>query len=115
MSDAPERIWHTTDRRGKIDTDPDAHVKPCKAVEDSYVEYIRADLSPQWQPIETAPKDGTVVLVLMPSILGHGKFSDGVKKGYWMVDLDEWQVEGVGGNVSPQPTRWTPIPKPPTE
>ena len=47
MSDAPERIWHTTDRKGKIYGATDAHVEPCKSVARHYVEYIRADLSPQ--------------------------------------------------------------------
>lgn len=115
MSDAPEFIYArpigaTVDWTGST-SGPWALDDP----HNTATKYTRADLSPQWMDIETAPKDGTVVLVLMPSILGHGKFSDGVKKGYWMVDLDEWQVEGVGGNVSPQPTSWTPIPKPPTE
>ena len=44
MSDAPERIWHTTDRKGKIYGATDAHVEPCKSVARHYVEYIRADL-----------------------------------------------------------------------
>jgi len=62
MSDAPERVWHTIDRRGKISGSPDAHVRPCDEVSDAYVEYIRADLVPQWQPIVTAPMDGTQIL-----------------------------------------------------
>jgi hypothetical protein len=41
---APERIWHNIDRRGKIACCPDAHVQPCEAVAMAYVEYRRADL-----------------------------------------------------------------------
>jgi len=39
---APDRIWLTIDRRGKVEGDPDAHVKPCADVADAYVEYVRA-------------------------------------------------------------------------
>ena len=118
MSDAPERIWALADRR--------KHWQDHAPEEGQHgwhwEEYIRADLvrvtgfedAPQWLPIETAPKDGTVIWVLMPTALGHGKFSDGAKKAYWMEDLGEWQAEGVGGNIAPGPIGWTPIPKPPT-
>ena len=41
----PERIWHTTDRRGKIAKHPDAHVKPCAEVMSAYSEYTRADIA----------------------------------------------------------------------
>jgi len=120
MSSLPEFIWAWNFIPEKQD---DVIKGGWDDVEDrKSIEYIRADRvrvtgfedAPQWMDIETAPTDGIVVMVLMPSSLGHGMFSDGVKKGYWMEDLEEWQVEGVGGNVSPQPTHWTPIPKPPT-
>ena len=41
----PERIWHTTDRRGKIAKHPDAHVKPCAEVMSAYSEYVRTDIA----------------------------------------------------------------------
>jgi hypothetical protein len=41
----PERIWHTTDRRGKIAKHQDAHVKPCAEVMSAYSEYVRADIA----------------------------------------------------------------------
>ncbi len=34
------------------------------------IERLRADLSPQWQPIETAPKDGAVVDLWVKSSWG---------------------------------------------
>jgi hypothetical protein len=43
---APDRIWHIFDRRGKIACCPDAHVQPCEAVAGAYVEYRRSDLAP---------------------------------------------------------------------
>ena len=40
---APERIWHTIDRKGRINGCPDAHVMPCADVQEAYAEYVRAD------------------------------------------------------------------------
>jgi hypothetical protein len=45
MTDAPEKIWHTIDRRGKISGSPDAHVEPCSEVSEAYLEYTRTDIS----------------------------------------------------------------------
>jgi hypothetical protein len=44
MTDAPEKIWHTIDRQGKISSSPDAHVEPCLEVSSSYIEYTRSDI-----------------------------------------------------------------------
>lgn len=62
----------------------------------------------KWKPIDTAPKDGTYVLV-----------------GQWMVDYEgpyfrmgvSWWSEqwGWGGNVPDEPTHWMPLPPPPGE
>jgi hypothetical protein len=54
-----------------------------------------------WQPIETAPKDGTVLLV-------HGE--RGVELG-WCV-LSRWYWHGRN-SVTEQPTHWMPLPEPP--
>lgn len=60
-----------------------------------------------WQPIETAPKDGTDVLLAsfvdgawMYHVGGHGK---GFLSGLW-----------IAGNDSPEPTHWQPL-VPPSE
>lgn len=74
---------------------------------------------PKWLPIETAPRDGTWVL------LAGGRMDDG-----WYGSLDEPPVAvgffvGVGGawavanwdgdwrTFYEQPTHWTPLPAPP--
>jgi hypothetical protein len=60
----------------------------------------------EWQPIETAPKDGTDLLLWWPY------WSKIPVHGYW--SLGEWASlsaisEGDG------PTHWMPLPAPPTE
>lgn len=70
-----------------------------------------------WQPIETAPKDGTQILLFCP------KFGVPVRLGYW-VDTKHYNNGKltyssarwfVGGFVSgdPEPTQWMPLPNPP--
>lgn len=61
----------------------------------------------EWQPIETAPKDGTKVLL----------WDDGVTIGEWSENVHPWNdgnwwVEG--GQVTTQTaTHWMPLPEPP--
>lgn len=74
----------------------------------------------EWQPIETAPKDGTDILVIEPLNNCYGKITnafwekeqnkifDGHKitiEGYWAESCDNQLVL--------EPTHWMPLPKPP--
>jgi hypothetical protein len=68
-----------------------------------------------WQPIETAPKDGRPVLL--------GQF-DPSRSHYKRVEVDHWSSPGenrgwIGwGHFNPQfwpATHWMPIPEPPHE
>jgi hypothetical protein len=67
-----------------------------------------------WQPIETAPRDGTRILVYDPSESEGGPvlaayWSDSVWwQDAWMV----WDCRSDGWQVSP--THWMPLPSPPT-
>ena len=58
-----------------------------------------------WQPIETAPKDGTVVLLLGRS----GRHADGFfePKAYNGIGVWVWPY------VHAEPTHWQPLPEPP--
>lgn len=65
-----------------------------------------------WKPIETAPKDGTIVLLgwdddcHIPSV---GCFN--VNKGLWYCDR-QWRWEDGHMKECP-PTHWMPLPEPP--
>lgn len=74
-----------------------------------------APAADEWMPIETAPKDGTVVLI------AH---TDAVFAGWWervisTVTGDAGWVDGVtdshGNLLVYNPTHWRPIPTAPTE
>jgi hypothetical protein len=87
----------------------------------------------EWQPIETAPKDGTAIQAEIPgngscNIIAwqHGLLnSDGEECGAWMFMEDQdppdcW-TDGIcwesneDGNPSVKPVRWKPLPAPPKE
>lgn len=64
-----------------------------------------------WQPIETAPKDGTMLLLGGVDFVDTGSFS--VETGLWFDSRGpgyEWEVWGRG---ELSPTHWMPTPKPP--
>ena len=65
-------------------------------------------LATQWQPIETAPRDGSKILVYRP----YGSKHHMIGTDEWSVALgDVWQHSGFHN----QPTHWQPLPKPPGE
>lgn len=56
-----------------------------------------------WQPIETAPKDGSGVLVYQPDVYE----SDQILIGWWDSHLKSWLV---GEGFQADPTHWMPLP-----
>ena len=69
-----------------------------------------------WQPIDTAPRDGTQVLLYvpqdtddeMPSFIAQGWYESGIFDRRW--------YEAAGECVcDPQPTHWMPLPAPPEQ
>jgi len=77
------------------------------------IEYVRADLAPQWQDIATAPKDGQMILVCLPRIgMLIVRASWNRVHGYWVNDY-----EGEGGISRPTfyhaGDLWQPMPAPP--
>ena len=59
----------------------------------------------EWRPIETAPKDGSEVLVNATGI--------GLVVVYWSDDESQWGT-GLGYLNGEAPTHWMPLPLPPT-
>ncbi len=59
----------------------------------------------KWQPIKTAPKDGTDVLVYRPG--NHNYPAIGID--FWESPYDVWWNSPTDN----QPTHWMPLPKPP--
>tara|TARA_R110002126_G_scaffold99991_1_gene231351 strand:+ start:416 stop:769 length:354 start_codon:yes stop_codon:yes gene_type:complete len=70
--------------------------------------------APQWQPIETAPKDGTVIFVWHVSTTNsHATFDSNIKKAQYIPDLGEWSIDSLGGNLTPVLAGWMPLPAAP--
>lgn len=68
-----------------------------------------------WQPIETAPKDGTTVIVFVPP----GKYHSGrtVTVRWTERDIGYWHVDDGKRGPFPlrggEPTHWMPLPEAP--
>jgi hypothetical protein len=64
-----------------------------------------------WQPIETAPRDGTTVLLYFPDA---GKSQ--IDVGYWIeweVGDANWSNEWTDAEIDCDPSHWMPLPEPP--
>ena len=68
----------------------------------------QSEIPEGWQPVETAPKDGTQLL-LAGEFDGPGDWR--IKMGYWAAYENDWHL--FGGSW--QPTRWMPLPAAPKE
>jgi hypothetical protein len=72
----------------------------------------RADLLPQWQPIETAPKDRRSFMVYIPQFNNGPLILSSISRdeeGGWWDDAMGEQIE------PPEATHWMPTLAPPTE
>lgn len=72
--------------------------------------------SEDWRPIESAPKDGTTVLLYFPdrgSVCGSWDKDEYARKPapYWSRDTE--RIFGVRETRANQPTHWMPLPEPP--
>jgi len=61
-----------------------------------------------WMPIETAPKDGTWLLVF-GFWYPHGEYS-GIALGAYLPAEEMWTFDG---DLMCRPTHWMPLPEPP--
>ena len=62
----------------------------------------------QWQPIETAPRDKTMVALLHVGAKGYWRYGVG-----WFMPQAGWQ--GWNSEDHKFPTHWMPLPEPPEE
>ena len=67
----------------------------------------------EWQPIETAPKDGTVILACFdkwyhPMAVCWAAYHPNAKGKAC------WRTSAIGGDKVEQLTHWMPLPSPPT-
>jgi hypothetical protein len=69
----------------------------------------------QWQPIATAPRDATLVLLCVDRDMASDFAWVGVTAGYWDDDGEAWQtVEGeLAASERYGPHWWAPLPNPP--
>lgn len=76
----------------------------------------------EWRTIDSAPKNGSRVLLLVPNrgnlpkiIGGRWDTNKYTKRPrpYWTNDLES--LNGVGHTRSIQPTHWMPLPEPPSD
>lgn len=89
-----------------------AQGQPAIAAQDAPPAGASAPAAPVgWQPIETAPKDGSAVL-LYPS----GCWAEDDDRGevaYWVEDMGGWVTQGRRADDATEPTHWHPLPSSP--
>ena len=67
------------------------------------IEEAKTSLPSGWQPIATAPKDGTQILL---------KGSNYIRTGYWAKRIESWVIDMVSAPLT-MPTLWMPLPPAP--
>ena len=65
----------------------------------------------EWQPIETAPRDGTHVLIYVPGWINGSEARYLDDEGWWLANNDPTDHWGE----QQHPTHWMPLPNPPKE
>lgn len=63
----------------------------------------------KWQPIETAPKDGTHVLTFVREM------PNPICVGWYQEDNDDGEIVGTWRDDGGSPTHWMPLPEPPED
>lgn len=75
-------------------------------------------MNQEWQPIETAPKDGTDVLLFLQNLrvcIGSYNINESFTNGELNYRYEGWNTGMITilGNETPQPTHWMPVPSGP--
>ena len=110
LKDCPFCGSNEIDSRGWLDGQGKAgpQCMNCGATAESALRWeVRADLAPQWRPIETAPKDGTRILVFRKKETGYEN---------QIIGIDYWNSPGwMKSRLRMPPTHWMPLPSPPED
>ncbi len=91
----------------------------CDYLRDQFARIINAAFEPLlkaregWQPIESAPKDGTSVLGFFPVLVGYTARQDVVPMHWSGWGGGIWANSTSGHNIDNAPTHWQPLPAPP--
>ena len=109
-TNAPERMWRETIAQSPMYPDGGSfyHETPAQR---TAVEYVRADLVPQWHRIDDPenppPNDGKRFLAY-EELDGYGLYECWYQHDFsnWCGWQDDWDSE-------PEPTHWMPLPTPP--
>jgi hypothetical protein len=69
----------------------------------------------EWKPIESAPRDGTKIIVFVPD----AKYHEQVGEASWLDSYEEWRWANNScsccwGEMAGKPVMWQPLPPPPT-
>ena len=67
-----------------------------------------------WQPIDSAPKDGTDLLVAITHSLGADEW-EAIQWVDWQTDDTKWPIYQRRIDIPFPPTHWMPLPPPPQE
>lgn len=123
MTDAPERIWAWPSDVTPQNEPALAGTWGVSRYPEDATGYIRADLAfPQWQPIETAPRDGTRICGFWQyTYPGDGERTYGERVIEWHEELCGWldderevHTRGAEDNTGLF-THWMPLPELPVK
>lgn len=95
-----EALRRVADEHCNVIHDLDRYIDLCSSLAEGNSIYWY----PEWQPIDTAPRDGTVVLIYAPP---HAGLGDIICKASWHEDAG-WCVDELR-----DVTHWMPMPSPP--
>jgi len=107
------------DAAGPIPTDRTIGIEACAQELADTLSALGGRPETGWQPIATAPKDGTAILIWQPRTdfvrsVREWKNCDDSRYavGYWRTWVGSW---GNRNDADVEPTHWQPLPSPPLQ
>jgi hypothetical protein len=69
----------------------------------------------EWQPIESAPRDETWLLLYWGDEQPWQVEANGMALGFWSIEGADWFDSEAASNPLLAPTHWMPLPAPPPQ